>query len=173
MRRYLGSPTNLPAFGDADGLRDEVFPHLGIDLDRIRATTVMTGTFNVADFTSKTCVAIPHDELDLPRLIAGVSLPIFLPAVRDQGRVWTDAVWIKDANLIEAVRRGCTELWVAWCIGNTPYWGNGPLEQYVHMIELSANSSLFDELARSPRSTPGGVPARRCSARPSRSSSTS
>ena len=147
LRRYLGSPTNLPAFGDADGLRDKVFPHLGIDLDRIRATTVMTGSFNVADFTSKTCVAIPHDELDLPRLIAGVSLPIFLPAVRDQGRVWTDAVWIKDANLLEAVRRGCTELWVAWCIGNTGYWGNGPLEQYVHMIELSANSSLFDELA--------------------------
>lgn len=147
LRRYLGLPTDLPAIGDADGLRDKVFPHLGIDIERIRATTVMTGSFNVADFTSKTCVAIPHDELDLPRLIAGVSLPIFLPAVRDRGRVWTDAVWIKDANPLEAVRRGCTELWVLWCIANTPYWGNGALEQYVHMIEMSANSSLFADLA--------------------------
>ena len=56
-------------------------------------------------------------------------------------------MWIKDANPLEAVRRGCTELWVLWCIGNTPYWGNGPLEQYVHMIELSANSALFADLA--------------------------
>jgi hypothetical protein len=76
---------------------------------------------------------------DLERMIAGVSLPIFLPAVESDGRTWTDAVWIKDANLLEAVRRGCTELWLVWCIGNTPLWGNGPLEQYVHMIELSAN----------------------------------
>ena len=55
-------------------------------------------------------------------------------------------MWIKDANLLEAVRRGCTELWLIWCIGNTPLWGNGPLEQYVHMIELSANGALFAEL---------------------------
>ncbi len=148
LRRYLGSPTNLPAFGDADGLRDAVFPHLGIDVDRIRSTRIMTGTFNVADFTRKQCVPIPHDELDLPRLIAGVSLPVFLPSVRDQDHVWTDAVWIKDANLLEAVRRGCTELWLAWCIANTPYWGNGALEQYVHMIELSANGALFWELGQ-------------------------
>ena len=83
----------------------------------------MTGTFNVADFDSKICVAIPHDEIDLDRLIAGVSLPIFLPAVQSGGRTWTDAVWIKDANLLEAVRRGCSELWLIWCIGNTPLWG--------------------------------------------------
>jgi hypothetical protein len=56
-------------------------------------------------------------------------------------------VWIKDANLLDAVARGCTELWVAWCIANTPDWGRGPLEQYVHMIELSANGALFAELA--------------------------
>ncbi len=113
----------------------------------IREHAGMTGTFNVADFDSKICVAIPHDEIDLDRMIAGVSLPIFLPAVQSQGRTWTDAVWIKDANLLEAVRRGCTELWLIWCIGNTPLWGKGPLEQYVHMIELSANSALFAELA--------------------------
>ena len=146
-RRYLGSPTDLPAFGDADGLVEQVFPHLGIDVDAIRRSTGMTGTFNVADFTTKTCVAVPHDEIDLPRLTAGVSLPVFLPAVEAGGTTWTDAVWIKDANLLEAVHRGCNELWVAWCIGNTPRWGRGAMEQYVHMIELSANGALFAELA--------------------------
>jgi hypothetical protein len=147
LRSYARFPTNWPAFGGADGVRTGVLPHLGIDVAAIREHTGMTGTFNVADFDDKVCVAIPHDEIDLERMIAGVSLPIFLPAVQSNGRTWTDAVWIKDANLLEAVRRGCTELWLVWCIGNTPLWGNGPLEQYVHMIELSANGALFAELA--------------------------
>ena len=147
LRSYARLPTNWPAFGGADGVRRGVLPHLGVDVSAIRANARMTGTFNVADFDEKVCVAIPHDEIDLDRMIAGVSLPIFLPAVQSNGRTWTDAVWIKDANLFEAVRRGCTELWLIWCIGNTPLWGNGPLEQYVHMIELSANSALFTEIA--------------------------
>jgi hypothetical protein len=147
LRSYAKLPTNWAAFGGAKGVRTGVLPHLGIDVAAIRKHSGMTGTFNVADFDSKVCVAIPHDEIDLERMIAGVSLPIFLPAVQSDGRTWTDAVWIKDANLLEAVRRGCTELWLVWCIGNTPVWGNGPLEQYVHMIELSANGALFAELA--------------------------
>ncbi|HVE45674.1 MAG TPA: patatin-like phospholipase family protein [Acidimicrobiales bacterium] len=146
LRQYLRLPTSWPAFGSASGITDHVLPHLGIEVDRIRSATAMTGTFNVADFDAKTCVAIPNDDIDIDRLVAGVSLPIFLPAVPARGRTWTDAVWIKDANLMEAVRRGCNELWLLWCIGNTPYWGNGPLEQYVHMIELSANSALIGEL---------------------------
>lgn len=147
LRSYARFPTNWSAFGGAKGVRTGVLPHLGVDVAAIREYAGMTGTFNVADFDSKICVAIPHDEIDLDRMIAGVSLPIFLPAVQSQGRTWTDAVWIKDANLLEAVRRGCNELWLIWCIGNTPLWGNGPLEQYVHMIELSANGALFAELA--------------------------
>jgi len=38
---------------------------------------------------------------------------------------------------------------VLWCIANTARWGRGALEQYVHMIELSANGALFAELDRS------------------------
>ena len=147
LRSYARFPTNWSAFGGASGVRNGVLPHLGIDIAAIHEHPGMTGTFNVADFDSKVCVAIPHDEIDLDRMVAGVSLPIFLPAVESGGRTWTDAVWIKDANLLEAVRRGCNELWLVWCIGNTPLWGSGPLEQYVHMIELSANSALFAELA--------------------------
>lgn len=148
LREYLRPPTSWPALGGAGGIEAHVLPVLGIDPGRIRAATHMTGSFNVADFGAKRCVAIPHTEIDRARLVAGVSLPILLPAVEAEGRTWTDAVWIRDANLWEAVRRGCTELWVAWLIGNGPRFGRGPLEQYVNMIELSANGALFAELER-------------------------
>lgn len=143
---YLQSPSKWVAVGDADGLVHKVFPHLGIDIECIREADQLEGTFNVCNFTSKTCEAIPHREIDVDLLVAGISLPIFMPPVRKGAATYTDAVWIKDANLMEAVRRGSDELWVAWCIGNTGYYGAGPLEQYVHMIEMSANGALFGEL---------------------------
>ena len=51
-------------------------------------------------------------------LTAGVSLPVFSPAVERGGRKLVDAVWIKDTNVTEALRRGAEELWLVWCIGN-------------------------------------------------------
>jgi predicted acylesterase/phospholipase RssA len=146
VAEYLKGP-NLMALGDADGITGTVFPHLGIDVQRIRAATHMEGTFNVCNFTRKTCEVIPHTDIDLDLLVAGISLPIFMPPVSTRGALWTDAVWIKDANLGEAVRRGATELWLVWCIGNTPTYYPGAFHQYVHMIELSANGALFEELA--------------------------
>ena len=71
-----------------------------------------------------------------------------MPAVRRGDSPYTDSVWIKDANLIEAVKRGAEELWVLWCIGNTPAYRDGSFLQYVHMIEQSANGVLFEELDR-------------------------
>jgi hypothetical protein len=71
--------------------------------------------------------------------------------LRRDGHVWTDAVWVQGANIGEALHRGADEIWLVWCIGNTPYWGNGPLEQYVHTIEISANEPLFAELAAADR----------------------
>ena len=126
----------------------KVFPHLGIDLAKIRAARGMVGTFNVCNFTRKTNEVIPHDRMDLDLLVAGISLPIFMPAGAQGGAAYTDAVWIKDANLMEAVRRGADELWLVWCIGNTAAYQNGAFNQYVHMIEMSANGALFEELDR-------------------------
>ncbi|MFL5403364.1 MAG: patatin-like phospholipase family protein, partial [Gemmatimonadales bacterium] len=138
----------VPAMGDADGIVRKVFPHLGIDVGRINAATGMTGTFNVCNYTRKTNEAIPNDRVDLDLLVAGISLPIFMPAVRKGDILYLDSVWIKDANLMEAVRRGAEELWLVWCIGNTPHYRDGPFYQYVHMIELSANGGLFEEFER-------------------------
>lgn len=147
---YLRGPWSLPALGDADGVIHGVFPALGIDPAAIRSSP-LPGTFNLVDFTTKTCVPVPHTDVDAELLAAGMSLPLFMPPLRRDGHVWTDAVWVQDANVGEALRRGADEVWLAWCIANTPYWGEGPLEQYVHMIEMSANGALFAELAAADR----------------------
>jgi predicted acylesterase/phospholipase RssA len=139
---------NMMAMADADGIVNKMFPHLGIDVQKINAATGITGTFNVCNFTRKVNEAIPNDRVDIDFIIAGMSLPMFMPPVR-KGDVWyTDSVWIKDANLIEAVQRGAEELWVVWILNNTPEYKPGFFNQYVHMIEMSANGSLIDEFER-------------------------
>jgi predicted acylesterase/phospholipase RssA len=144
---YLRGP-DLPAMGSADGVVKKVFPHLGIDVSRINAAAGMAGTFNLCNFSRKTLETIEHTSLSLDRLVAGISLPIFMPAVQIDGSFYTDGVWIKDANLMEAVRRGAEEIWVVWCIGNSNRYQNGAFRQYVHMIEIAANGALFQELER-------------------------
>jgi len=147
LRDYLRVP-RLPGLGGAGGIVRRVFPHLGIDVERIRSARGIDGTFNVCNHATKTNEAIEHTDVDLQGLVAGISLPITMPAVRRGGAAYVDSVWIKDANLIGAVKRGAEELWLLWCIGNTPAYRNGPFLQYVHMIEQSANGVLFEELDR-------------------------
>lgn len=145
-REYL-HPARMSGFGDADGMVQYVYPALGVDLDKIRAAGGIQASFNVCRFNDKTVVALPHQELDLPRLVAAASLPILMPSVQAGGSIWTDAVWIQDANLLACVERGARELWLVWCIGNTPVWRAGAFNQYVHMIEMSAIGALNAELA--------------------------
>ncbi|MDQ4048155.1 MAG: patatin-like phospholipase family protein, partial [Actinomycetota bacterium] len=147
LREYLRVP-RLPGLGGAKGIVDRVFPQLGIDVEAIRSARGIDGTFNVCNHATKTNEAIEHTDLDLEALVAGISLPIMMPAVRRGGAPYVDSVWIKDANVIGAVKRGAEELWILWCIGNTPAYRDGPFPQYVHMIEQSANGVLFEELDR-------------------------
>jgi hypothetical protein len=146
LREYLRRPGSLPGLGDGRGMRARVYPHLGIDVDRINAAEGIDGTFNVCNYTRKTNRAVHHRDVDMDLLVAGVSLPMFMPALPHDGDLYLDSVWIKDANLLEAVRRGSDELWVVWCIGNSGTYRGGAFNQYVHMIELSANGSLIEEL---------------------------
>lgn len=147
LRDYLRAP-RLPGLGGDRGVRRGVFPHLGIDVEAIRAAEGIEGTFNACNHATKVNEAIGHREVDLDALVAGISLPVLMPAVQRGGDPYIDSVWIKDANLIGAVKRGAEELWVLWCIGNTPAYHDGPFSQYVHMIEQSANGVLFEELDR-------------------------
>lgn len=139
-------PTSLKALGSAEGIAEKVFPQLGIDFAKINRAKDIVGTFNVCDFTRKTNEVVTNDRLDRDLLIAGISLPIFMPPVRKGSSLYMDSVWIQDANCLEAVARGADEIWVIWCIGNTATYQGGAFDQYVHMIELSANGALFREL---------------------------
>lgn len=138
--------SRLLALGDFDGLRQRVFPHLGIDLARINAATDIDATFNVCRFDDKVIVPVSHEDLELPLLLAGVSLPLLTPPVEHGGSTWTDAVWIRQSNIVETVKKGANEIWIVWCIGNTPRYLPGFLNQYVHMIEMSAVGALNAEL---------------------------
>ena len=143
---YVRTP-RWPGLGDARGLRDKVFPRLGIDADLIRRAGGITGTYNVCNFATKTAEVIEHTDVDLDLLVAAVSLPVLMPVVTRSGTPYTDAVWIRDSNVPEAVRRGSNEVWLVWCIGNTGTYHNGLFRQYVHMIETAANGSLGRDLA--------------------------
>ncbi|MFV9614566.1 MAG: patatin-like phospholipase family protein [Gammaproteobacteria bacterium] len=145
FRKYLKFP-NLPSFGDFDGITEKIFPHLGIDVDKIKSSQGVRAQFNVCDFTAKLVKPVPHNEIELPLLLAGMSLPIFTPAVDHANKKWTDAVWIQDSNILRTVEHGANEIWVAWCIGNTAEFKPGFLNQYVHMIEMSAIGALNHEL---------------------------
>jgi predicted patatin/cPLA2 family phospholipase len=146
LHEYLdGTP---PALGDADGIIEKAFPHLGIDLERVRHATGVTGTFNVCNYARKTTYVIPHEAITQDLLVAGMSLPIFLPPVEHEGTPYIDAAFIRDTNLWEAVRRGADELWLLWALGNTAEYKSGFFHQYMHMLEMSANGSLFEEFAR-------------------------
>ena len=139
---YL-APHDMLAFGDADGIRANVFPHLGIECRNINAAAGMEGTFNVCNFTRKTNEVVSHRDIDTDLLVAGISLPVFMPPVARGDALYVDSVWIRDANLAESLRQNAEEIWVVWCIGNSPRYRRGIFHQYVHMIELSANGALF------------------------------
>jgi predicted patatin/cPLA2 family phospholipase len=153
-QRHFGAPLpwreygslRWPALGSADGLREKVFPHLGIDPALIRRAAGVTGTYNVCNFATKTAEVVEHPDIDMDLLVAAVSLPVLMPAVERFGTPYTDAVWIRDSNVPEAVARGSDDIWLVWCIGNTATYHNGLLRQYVHMIELAANGSLLRDL---------------------------
>lgn len=141
---YL-KPLRMEGYTDADNIRKKVFPQLGIDLNVVRNNQAVNATFNVCNFDDKTVEAIANKQITEDHLIAGVSLPMVMPAIKINDTWYTDAVWIKDANLMEGVRQGSEELWVVWAIGNCPSYLPGALNQYVHMIEMSANGALLDE----------------------------
>ena len=141
---YL-KPFSMTGYADADNIRKKVFPHLGIDLPAIGNNRTIIASFNVCNFSDKTVEAIPNKDVLEDHLIAGVSLPLMMPALQIGQDWYTDAVWIKDAHLMEAVRQGSEELWLVWAIGNSPVYRPGAFNQYVHMIEMSANGALLEE----------------------------
>ncbi len=140
------SKTKMTAMGGSDGIRKKIYPALGIDEQKIRSNTSFDATFNVCNFSKKTVEVISNNNATTDHLIAGMSLPVFMPAIKIGSDWYSDAVWIKDTNVTEALRRNADEIYLVWCIGNAHEYLNGFFNQYVHMIEMSASGGLFTEL---------------------------
>ncbi|GAB2624711.1 hypothetical protein GCM10027168_65690 [Streptomyces capparidis] len=130
-----------------DGYRRHVFPDWGLDWERIRATD-REATFTLYDFTANELVAVTPDRMDEDRLCAGVSLPMWFPPVVIDGHTWIDPVFLTDANVEEAVRRGCDELWIIWTVSERHRWRDGFVAGYFHIIETVANGGLRHWLRR-------------------------
>ena len=139
------------AMGSADGFLNYVYPHLGIDLPTVRAVQWVQGTFNVFNYTRKVNEVITHQQLSQELFVAGMSLPGVMPPVAWNDSIYLDSAFARDANVMEAVRRGAEEIWLVWCLGNSSEYRGGALRIYVQMLEMAANASLnreFDDIAQ-------------------------
>jgi hypothetical protein len=81
-------------------------------------------------------------------LCACVSLPMWFPPVHINGKTYIDPVYITDANIDEAIRRGADELWVIWTVSDKDEWHPGFVATYFQIIETSADGHYKAALKR-------------------------
>lgn len=121
-----------------DRFRESVFPGWGLDWKLIRETQ-REATFNVYNFSKHELEVITPDRMTEDFLVACVSLPMWFPPVIINGETYIDSVYISDANIQEAIRRGADELWIVWTVSERSEWHAGFLAQYFQIIETAAN----------------------------------
>jgi predicted acylesterase/phospholipase RssA len=121
-----------------DAYRSKVFPKWGLDWEKIRASTG-AATFNAYNFSRHRLDVFEPALMDEDRLCACVSLPMWFPPVVLDGDTYIDAVYLTDANLEEAIRRGADEIWVIWTVSQRGEWDDGFVANYFQIIETSAN----------------------------------
>lgn len=136
--RFLGAPSLFTY----DRFRQHVLPFWGIDWSRIRAGSRL-GTFNLFNFSKKRLEVITNDAMTEDHLIAAVSLPMWFPPVTIGGDTCFDAVYITDANVEEAIRRGADEIWAIWTVSTRDEWRPGFVAQYFQIIETVADTNFF------------------------------
>jgi predicted patatin/cPLA2 family phospholipase len=153
---HLGVDFNLDEYGKLfyaeslftlDRYREKVFPGWGLDWDRIRASE-REATFNVYNFSKHELEVLTPDRMTEDYLAACVSLPMWFPPVIIDGDIYIDPVFITDANLEEAIRRGADELWVIWTVSERSEWNDGFVANYFQIIETSANGHFKRSLRR-------------------------
>ena len=132
---------NAPSLFTYDNFREKVLPFWGIDFAKIRAGKL--GTFNILNFSKKRVDVITNDQLTEDYLIGAVSLPMWFPPVVIDGQTFIDAVYITDANVEEAIRRGADEIWAIWTVSTRDEWRAGFVSQYFHIIEAVADTHFF------------------------------
>jgi predicted acylesterase/phospholipase RssA len=131
-----------PSLFTMDNFRARVLPFWGIDWNVIRQSP-RDATFNVFNFSKKQLEVIPPSRMSEDLLVASVSLPMWFPPVKIGGDTYFDAVYISDANLEEAVRRGADEIWAIWTVSRRDEWRDGFVAQYFQIIETVADTNFF------------------------------
>jgi len=121
-----------------DAYRSHVFPQWGLDWTKIRGSA-LNATFNVFNFSTKELEIIEPRAMSEDLLAACVSLPMWFPPQRIGGHTYIDAVYMTDANLEEAIRRGADELWVIWTVSDKDEWHSGFVATYFQVIETTAD----------------------------------
>jgi predicted acylesterase/phospholipase RssA len=116
----------------------------GLDWKTIQAWP-KPATFNTYNFTATKPRMFEASEMTEDKLIACVSLPGWFEPAKLDGDNYIDAVYYTDANLLEAIDRGATELWVIWTVSTSGRWRNGPFHQYFQIVEAAADSH-FNEV---------------------------
>jgi predicted acylesterase/phospholipase RssA len=106
------------------------------------------GTFNVYNFSKNQLRVIEHKEMSEDLLVACVTLPMWFAPVTIDGDSYIDGVYLTDANLMEAIRRGADELWIVWTVSRKAQWKGGFIDTYFQIIETTANGHLQRDLDR-------------------------
>lgn len=150
MHKYL-TPWKLPSLLTQDAVRDRILPKWGIELHKVRESREIYGqpcsaTFNVLDFNQKRVKTLPNTEMDVDYFLAVDAVPGVVPPVMKSATQYTDAMLLKDANLLGAVERGADELWVLWTVEDSQAWRGGFLNHLRHMFEMCALGNLRREL---------------------------
>jgi hypothetical protein len=91
---------------------------------------------------------IEHKEMNEDLLVACVTLPMWFAPVTIEGDRYIDGVYLTDANLMEAIRRGADELWIIWTVSRQARWKGGFIATYFQIIETTANGHLQRDLDR-------------------------
>jgi hypothetical protein len=81
-------------------------------------------------------------------LVACVTLPMWFAPVTINGDRYIDGVYLTDANVLEAVRRGVDELWIIWTVSRKAQWRGSFVHTYFQIIETVANGNLQRDLDR-------------------------
>lgn len=121
-----------------DNYRKHVFTGWGLDWYKIRESK-LNATFNVFNFSRKELQVIEPKDMSEDMLCACVSLPMWFPPMRMNGETYIDAVYMTDANIEEAIRRGADELWIIWTVSEKDEWNPGFVATYFQIIETTAD----------------------------------
>lgn len=133
---------------ELDRYRENVFQALWqLDWKKIHASD-KEATFNVYNFSKHRLEVLTPDAMTEDYLAACVSLPIWFPPVTINGDTYIDSVFVTDANIEEAIRRGADELWIIWTVSERGEWNDGFVANYFQIIEAAANGQLQRILAR-------------------------